>query len=297
MNSFYFGINALRQAYFIQRRLLKEGTIADLVSVGRGEDRATKGDWESEEIVINYLKRENIPAKIITEEHGTIELGDKYLVLVDGIDGSSQMVKNPNCRCGTIISIAENLNPRYEDFIFAAITEYVTKNIIYGVRGEGVFEIVYENGVEIKSRFPSFTKKTFSEITKVMVDCYKADYAEGITEGMDKFEKFMNEHVVQYLEGKVNVRGGISSGSMCIDLLSEDVDAVFNMVAKGVFEPPAMYLLTKELGGFGTDLNGNDLGEKQWKPVGMNLDGALFSSSYEIGNKLIKLLRKDSIWI
>ena len=53
-------VNALREAYFTQRKLFEDGTIAEYVSKGKGEDKATRGDWESEEVVINYLTEARI---------------------------------------------------------------------------------------------------------------------------------------------------------------------------------------------------------------------------------------------
>ncbi len=108
---------------------------------------------------------------------------------------------------------------------------------------------------------------------------------------MNQFEEFMNKNLVKKLEGKMKITGSITSSEMCLDLLLGDVDAVAHIVAKGVFEPPNMYFLTKELGGTGTDLKGQDLGNKKWKAVGMNIDGAVFASSQELGNSIIELLQ------
>ena len=61
MRESYISISyeALRTAYETQRKLLFQGTIADLVKDGKGQDKITLGDWESEEAVINYLKAKN----------------------------------------------------------------------------------------------------------------------------------------------------------------------------------------------------------------------------------------------
>ncbi|MEK6914065.1 MAG: hypothetical protein AABW83_00285 [Nanoarchaeota archaeon] len=286
-------INSLKLAYSIQRKLLKEKTIAELVTVGRGEDRATKGDWESEEVIIRYLKERNLLLRIIAEEHGTIDIvkNPEYLMVLDGIDGSSALVKDPNSKCGTIISIADNLNPIYNDFVFAGITEYASKKIFYGIKNNGVYVIENPGENELEKKLPKFNDKNFSENISVMVDCYKAEYAEGITKGLSDFEEFMGKNFAKYLEGKVALLGGISSAAMCIDLIYGNVDAVAQMVAKGVFEPPAMYLLTKELEGYATDFKGNSIEDKKWERVDMNLEGVLFSSSKDISESLIRELR------
>jgi hypothetical protein len=242
------------------------------------------------------LRIRNLPLRIISEEHGSIDLVRKpeYLVILDGIYGSSALVKNPSTRCGTIISLANKLNPSYEDFTFAGITEFISNKIIYGRKtgldfGEGgVFAMKYNsnNKNHIFEKIPKF-KNENEDNARIMIDCYNSDYAQGITKGMNDFEIFMKEKVVKYLDGE-NISGAISSASMFIDLLEGKTDAVFNMVAKGVFEPPAMYLLTKLLGGSATDLHGNDLGDRKWEQVGMNLEGALFCSSENLSKRLIE---------
>ncbi|MEN9625897.1 MAG: Inositol monophosphatase family [archaeon] len=286
------GVNALKHAYVAQRKLFENGTIADLVEVGRGDDKATRGDWESEEAVIRYLQEEQFPLKIFAEEHGNMIAGSaehtRHLAILDGIDGSSQLVKNPASRCGTMLTIADSLTPCYDDFIFAGITEYFTNRIVYGIKGEGVFEIQFPS--QQKRQLLPFLQQPFSSECIIKVDCYTSDYAPGITAGMGDFKKFMGEQVVGKLQGKAKLEGAVSSAAMCLDLLTEKADAVFQIVAKGVFEPPAMYMLTTELGGTATDLAGNDLTYKKWGPVGMNINGALFASSPGIAEELARMI-------
>ncbi len=289
------GFNSLKQAYYVQRELLEQGTIAQLVLKGTGEDKATKGDWESEEAVINYLKREIFPGRIISEEHGQIDVikNPQYLAILDGIDGSSALVKDPNTRCGTILTISDKLNPTYDHFIFSGITEYITKRIVYGVKRKGVWLVENLDENETMRKLPYFKDKKFSSDMTIKIDCYNVSYAPGITKGMSQFEEFMNENVVSKLKGKMNLTGSITNSEMSIDLLLGKVDAVAHIVAKGVFEPPNTYLLTSELGGYACDLKGYQLWSKEWKPVGMNIDACIFSSSYDIGKTIIDFLQNS----
>jgi len=285
-------VNALKEAYFTQRRLLEDRTIADRAE-SHGEDQATKGDWESEEAVIKYLKDKEFPGRIIAEEHGEINVvkDPKYLAILDGIDGSSALVDNIESRCGTILTISDNLNPTYNDFIFSGITEYITDRICYGIKGNGVWMIDDVGENEKERRLPKFHEKPFSNERIIKIDCYDVNYAPGVTEGLEKFKLFMKKRVVDKLDGRMILRGGISSAAMCLDLLLGDVDALAQIVAKGVFEPPAMYFLTKELGGYSSDLEGKDLGVKKWGPVGMNVDAAIFANSEEMGRTITDYLR------
>ncbi|NCN98864.1 hypothetical protein COU62_03830 [Candidatus Pacearchaeota archaeon CG10_big_fil_rev_8_21_14_0_10_35_219] len=53
-----------------------------------------------------------------------------------------------------------------------------------------------------------------------------------------------------------------SSGVMCPDLLTGDVDFVAQVLAKDSFEPSTRYLLTRALGGAVLDYSGKDIGNK-----------------------------------
>lgn len=64
------GVEALKKAYFTQRRLLEEEAIGDLVRTNVQGDRGTRGDIESEKSVINFLRNEEFPIRLIAEEHG-----------------------------------------------------------------------------------------------------------------------------------------------------------------------------------------------------------------------------------
>ena len=81
------------------------------------------------------------PVRIISEEHGQIDIVNNpaYLAVLDGIDGSSGLVSNPRSRCGTMLAIADNLNPVYDDFIFSGITEFITNKIVYAAKNKGVY--------------------------------------------------------------------------------------------------------------------------------------------------------------
>jgi len=300
---FSSAIRSLKESYNIQRRLFEEGVIGKLVFLKGGVDKTTKGDWESEESIINFLRQSRIPLRIISEEHGNIDLepNPEYLAVLDGIDGSSALVKNPSTRCGSMLTISSKLHPKYNDFVFAGITEYATNRIVYGIKGEGVFEIKFDNGKETRKKISNFKEKPFSGKTVIGVDCYREsaekDYALGITEGMSRFEKFMEESVARPLKGKGRIYGRASSSALCLDLIDGDTDAVAQIVAKGVFEPPAMYLLTKELGGYGADLHGSDLGNKKWKAMIFNdekieIEGAIFASSKQIGKSITDILKR-----
>lgn len=260
------GFYALQAAYDKQVALSNEGTIGIRVSKGAGGDTSLRGDIESEDAVIEILKKyKTFPAIIYAEEHGIVKLSDnpKYLVVIDGFDGSSGLAKNNKARGGTMLAIADKLNPRYEDFIFGGITDFSTKRIIYAVKGKGA--IVVNEKLEV-TELENLPLKHFNPDIRAHMDDpkYWGEYDEGITSQLDSIAKVTRENFTNKLEGKVKLSGLMSSGAMCMDLVMGEVDAVCGVSAKGVFEQPAEYPILRELGGTIVDYSGKDIGRNYW---------------------------------
>ena len=238
------GFYALEKAYKKQCKLSRDGTIGIRVSKGDGGDTSLRGDIESENEVIEILKRYNFPAIIYAEEHGIIQLSDnpRYLVVIDGFDGSSALAKNDNARGGTMLAIATNLNPQYEDFIFGGITDFSTNRIICAVKDKGA--VVVNEKLEA-TKLEKFQLKQFNSKLRVHLDDpkYVGNYEEGITAQLDKIAEVVRKNFTLKLEGKVKCSGLMSSGAMCMDLITGVVDAVCGVSAKGVFEQPSEYSL------------------------------------------------------
>ena len=167
------GINSLKEAYFVQRELLEKGTIGEIMGENEQGDHASKGDVESEKAVTNYLRQQRFPCRVISEEHGSADIvkNSNYLVVLDGIDGSGGLVANPRSRCGTMLAIADNLNPTYDQFIFGGITEFITERIMYALKDQGVFLIEspgeHENVRNIKNQNK---KTTLGPNTRIYID-------------------------------------------------------------------------------------------------------------------------------
>jgi fructose-1,6-bisphosphatase/inositol monophosphatase family enzyme len=265
------GFGALEAAYYKQVALSDEGTIGIRVSKGAGGDTSLRGDIESEQEAIRVLRVNNFPAIVYAEEHGIVELSEtpKYLIVIDGFDGSSGLAKNNKARGGTMLAIAENLNPRYEDFIFGGITDFSTSRIIYGLKNKGVL-LLNKLSKDLKnmkiSKLEKFPKKYFNLDIRVHIDDpkYWGEYAEGITSQLNSIAKITRENFTNKLEGKVKLSGLNSSGAMCMDLAVGEVDAVCGVSAKGVFEQPSEYPILREIGGTIVDYSGKDIGKNYW---------------------------------
>lgn len=269
------GLKALEAAYKRQLKLSNAGTIGLRVSKGAGGDTSLRGDIESETEAIRVLKENNFPCLVYAEEHSAwepIRIGDRnpeYLVVIDGFDGSSALAKNPRARGGTMLAIANTLNPKYSDFIFGGITDFSTNQIVYGLKRNGSFLRTYKGDSFDSKQLQKLPERHFNSETKVHLDDpkYWGEIQEGVTSGIDDIARVTREHFTtkleRYLE-KENVSGLNSSGAMCLDLILGKVDAIGGVSAKGVFEQPTEYPIIACSGGVIVDYSGKDIGNNYW---------------------------------
>ncbi len=134
------GINSLKRAYSAQKRVIERTSLGSLVFGRHYKER--KFFWKSEDAVIDYLKHEEFPCKIIIPNVKIINLGNEYRVVVIGI-GDNRM-GNKNKKLSTLLTIA----PNKEDIVFAGFSEYATRRIVYSVKEIGLWEIQYEKELE-----------------------------------------------------------------------------------------------------------------------------------------------------
>ncbi len=295
-------INALIKAYKKQLELRANNTINQRSNQGRGKDQALVGDWESEEVIISHLKQEGLPARVIAEEHGTIDLvrEPSFLITIDGWDGSSALAKDPNSRGGTMISLSPNLNPRYEDFKFSGITEIATSRIVYAVKCQGAHLIKNPEQPQILKSISPKPRKQFTPDIKIDVDDTSLwddeRYEKGITAGLEEIGRIMHNTFTIPLRDRAQLRVQYSSAAMTLDILlggEESVDAVAQIIAKGVFEPPVQYLLVREVEGAVLDMKGDDIGQQYWHTFGRNPISPIFlASSNQLGREIIDYLNK-----
>jgi len=66
----------------------------EILHVGASGDQTRRADRVAEDIAIELIKHEKIPAKIVTEESGIIKITDKpeYVIVMDPLDGSMNYV-------------------------------------------------------------------------------------------------------------------------------------------------------------------------------------------------------------
>ena len=84
-------------------------------------------DWQAEQIIIDALA--NLPARIVSEEHGIIKRGAEFTVIMDGIDGT-RAYRDGTGRYGTMLAVFSGDDPYYSDYIVTGILEYPSGQIV-----------------------------------------------------------------------------------------------------------------------------------------------------------------------
>ena len=124
------GIKALENAYKILEELGDKGL--ESIQKNPHGDTSLVGDIEAEKVVIDTFREANIPLRIISEEHGKVDLSDnpQFLAVLDGLDGTSvYKTARGKGRYGTMFGIFSNLDPTYEDYIFSGVMEHSSKRL------------------------------------------------------------------------------------------------------------------------------------------------------------------------
>ena len=107
-----------------------------------------EADWEAEEVVIKTFEEHEIPITIISEEHGRTELGDEFLGILDGLDGTNRyrafMAGDTTARYGTMLGIFRGINPTYDDYLTAGIMEHPTRRLFFAYNLL-LFKFIYNN--------------------------------------------------------------------------------------------------------------------------------------------------------
>lgn len=220
-----------------------------------GQD-TLEADWQAEEVVLNHLRALKIPIRVISEEHGVVDIGRElgqdsiYTGILDGLDGT-KVYKEGSGRYGSMFAIFQGLNPRYRDYISCGILEYPDSRILSVTKGEGTCLLEENKKKQVRT---SRVKDFDPESIRVEVD--------GSYEGNAQF-------AAARLSGLKHVRvADLSSSIYYFDLATGAVDMVVVSTRKGNLEMMAAYGIVREAFGVMTDAEGNDLGNKKYLEYG-----------------------------
>ncbi|MFA5166473.1 MAG: inositol monophosphatase family protein [Candidatus Paceibacterota bacterium] len=219
-----------------------------------------QADWECEEAVISYLRRENFAARIISEEHGAIDLTPNpfYTCILDGLDGTRQyQADRKKGIYGTILGIFHGLDPHYNDYAAGGAIIHSQNTLITYVKNEGVDvcrQMLTKNHYNIPPLIVDSLSELVSRQRPIFVD-------EPWEANQIAFVKPLEKR------GYTISDLGSSTASYTAIALGE-ADLVLECTRKDNLEIAAFYGLITELQGLMVTLDGQPLGEQKYTKFG-----------------------------
>jgi len=266
-------IQALKEAYSKHEALDISGE--ELVQKNRFGETALKVDIEIEEVIINVLKENLIPIRIISEEHGVVDItpSPKYLGILDGLDGSGVYKKSRGVgRYGTMFAIYDSLDPTYDDYLISGAMEHTTGRMYIAVKGEGLS--IEKDGKIIKAK--SSGKTILDKTINIRIDEYTEMNKKVFSEKLKDFD-------IQW------------NGSSCIsyvDVASGVADLALECTRKNNLEIAVAYGLETEAGAVIVDINGNSLGNKKYLSFGQDEQvSVITAATRDLAIQLISYLK------
>jgi fructose-1,6-bisphosphatase/inositol monophosphatase family enzyme len=272
---------ALERAYRVHQELGASGEIE--VQKNQFGNTALKVDIDCEKAVIDTFRENNVPIRIISEEHGTTDITDnpKYLAVLDGLDGTREYKRNRGKgRYVTMIGIFSNIDPTYDDYFCSGVFEHVTKRMYFASKGKGSFITIAGNQEPIHC---SGQKSLNQESTRIYVD----EVFDRSRENSPIGPIFLSK-----LKGHLLLHES-SSGIHYVDLVSGKADLVLECTRKGNLEIATAYGLITESGGLMVTLEGTSLGKKKYLEFGQDRYIPIISASTrELAGELIAHIGK-----
>jgi fructose-1,6-bisphosphatase/inositol monophosphatase family enzyme len=264
-------VEALQAAYKVHEQLGETGE--QLMQTNRfGDTTVLRADIECEEAVLNVLRKDNIPIKVVSEEHGIVSIGNspQYLGILDGIDGSSLYKKaRGKGHYGTMFAIFEGINPLYSDYLVCGIMQHATGRMFVAEKGQGAY--IIEKGK--RRRIHTSTKQHLAMGMHVYID--------------EHFE--YNRKTFSSRLGEFNPKYEGASSLYYAALAEGSADAVLECTRKGNLEIAVEYGLTCEAGGVIVDLEGQDIGLHRYLEFGQhNHRGVISAASQQLALELLE---------
>lgn len=243
-------------------------------------DMALRADVAAEEKILSALKTlsEEKDLRIIcrSEELGDQELNPKgketLFVVFDGLDGSSNYLKDSEFGYGTMVAIAHGENPKYEDFFVAGEAIMKEGKLVLAVKGRGV--LVYDVPNSEFKKLDKFNQSEEFDNRKILAN------------------KYFPEEIRAYGD-KPWIMTGSTAWSIFTVCSGDKYSALIEVTRKKNLEQPTLYLLINELGGVMVDKNGESIGPHGFKSWGQSRDGEEFLVSAK--NEVIAMALLASI--
>lgn len=207
-------------------------------------DKTIKMDVKIEKTIIDYIKKNDIPANIFSEEIGTIKYHSKpkYLIAFDPLDGSTNYKIGKNLYpYGFLIAIYDGLTPRLKDVIVSGAVE-CSHNLSWIYENNHTSDL---NGNLIRLKNDWVRDKH----TPVFLDLY---YRDGYLTYNPLAEKLFIRNMGSTIGNLSYVLENISAGMGGVCMRPEEIGAIVSLI--------------KGAGGIAVNHRGKDLGEESFSP-------------------------------
>ncbi len=240
-------ISALYRAYEVHEDLGSRGEVK--LQKNQFGETALCIDIKAEEAVIDTLKTAHVPIRLISEEHGVIDIAEKpvFLGVLDGLDGSNvYLSQRGRGRYGTMLGIFSNLAPVYEDYLCCGVMIPSPKQeLFFASRGHG-------SSVTIDGKRKMISCSDTTELqntTKIYVD--------------NNFE--INRTLAARGLTECNLACENSSAVHYTDVAKGAADAALECTRKQNLEIAVAYGLIRESGGVMITLDEISLGNRHYQ--------------------------------
>lgn len=221
-----------------------------------------RGDWECEEAIINCFKKENLAAKIISEEHGTVDLSPSpfYTIILDGIDGTFQYKNNRTKGIyGTLLGIFHGLDPCYDDYAGGGVMLHPQNTLIIYQKDKGV-DIYREMTVHEHISTPPLIVSSLAELVSRQRPIF-------VDEPWEVNQKVFSAPLKK--QG-FTVQNLMSSTAYYTAIALGNADLALECTRKKNLELAVFYGLVNELQGVVATIDGQPLGPEKYNEFGQN---------------------------
>lgn len=207
-------------------------------------DKTIGMDVKIEKALIDYIKKNNIPANIFSEEIGMIKFHPKpeYLIAFDPLDGSTNYKIGKNIYpYGLLIAIYKGLNPKLKDVIAAGAIEY--SHDLAWLYSDNKTVDLKGNEIKLKNNW------TVDRHTPIYLDLY---YKEGYFAYTPLAEKLFIRNMGSTIGNLSYVLENIAAGLGGVCMRPEEIGTIIALI--------------KGAGGIAVNHKGEDLGEEEFSP-------------------------------
>ncbi len=222
-------------------------------------DIRTIGDLTANEAIVEYFRASGLPIILYTEELDKpmrFSGEPRYSAIADDVDGTRNMNYGfgmlPH---GSIVGIAANPNPKFEDIAASGFLEFNSGNLFYAVKGGGSYLIEgWACGNKAQKRIRTSGATSLQDASYIVPDSYM----------LGTLAPFFSLDAAKG-GGDYHCTGVhlalLASGSIDLFIFANNCTNPKKLETGEEIGP--LYLLLKEAGGTIIDWKGNDLGPEE----------------------------------